>query len=84
MTDSEDFAGTYLAQGNSGDWLDQLSVHHPTHGHMLQVGQGIHPLYIQEEKLPIANLVKPFVISIIKSNLILLDRVTREEVSLPQ
>jgi len=73
MTDCEGFTGTYLAQENSEDWLDQLPVHYPTHGHILQVDQGIHPLYVQEEESPVANLTKLFVILIIKSSLILLD-----------
>ena len=83
MTDYEVFMGIYLAQGNFGDWLDQLSVHHPTQGHMLQVGQGIHPHHVREEESHVTNLAKPFVIPIIKSSLILLDRVTKEEVRLP-
>ena len=83
MTDGEGFTGTYLVQGNSRDWLDQLPVHCLTYGHMLQVGQRIHPLYVQEEKPPVANLAKPFVIPIIKSSFILLDQVTKEEVGLP-
>jgi len=64
MTDGEGFTGTYLAQENSRDWLDQLPVHRPTRGHMLQVGQGIHPLHVREEDPPIVNLAKPFVIPI--------------------
>jgi len=66
MTDGEGFMGTYFPQGNSGDWLDQLPVHFPTHGYILQVGQGIHSLHVREEEPPIANLEKPFVIPIIK------------------
>jgi len=84
MTDGEGFKGTYLDQGNSSDWPNQLLVHCPTHRHMLQVGQGIHLLHVREEKPPIANLTKPFVIRFIKSSLILLDRVTEEVVRLPQ
>ena len=83
MTDCEGFTGTYLAQGNFRDWLDRLSVHCPTHGHMLQAGQGIHLLHVREEESYVANLTKPFVIPFIKSSLILLDRVTKEKVGLP-
>jgi len=83
MIDGEGFTGTYLAQGNSGDWLDQLLVHCLTHRLMLQVGQGIHPLHVQEEEPLVANLAKPFVIPIIQSNFILLDWVTKKEVRLP-
>ena len=84
MTDGEGFTGTYLAQDNSRDWLDQLLIHRSTHGHMLQVGQERYPLHVREEKPPIANLAKLIVILIIKSSLILLNRVTEEEVGLPQ
>jgi len=83
MIDCEGFMGTYLAEGNSRDWLDQLSVHCLTHENMLLVGQEIHPIHVREEKSLVANLAKPFVILVIKNNLILLDRVTKEEVGLP-
>ena len=50
---------------------------------MLQVGQGIHPLHVREKESLIVNLTKPFVISVIKSSLILLDQLTKEEDELP-
>jgi len=83
MTNDEGFTGTYLAQGNSEDWLDQLPVHCLIHGHMLHVGQGDTSAHIWEEEPPAATLAKPFVIPIIKSSFILLDRVTKEEVGHP-
>ena len=79
MTDGEGFTGNYVAQGNSRDWPDQLLVHCPTHGYML----GRHLLHIKEGKPLVANLAKPFVIPIIKSSLIHLDRVTKEDIGLP-
>jgi len=84
MTNDEGFTSTYLAQSDSREWPDQLPIHGPTYGHMLQIDQRIHLLHIQAEEPPIANLAKPFVMPVIKGNLILLNRVIKEEVGLSQ
>ena len=78
MTDGEGFTITYLAHDNFGDWPNQLRVHCSTHGHMLQVGQclGGKTSYCQSDEA-IYNRHH-------KSSLILLDRVTKEDVGLPQ
>ena len=70
IPDGVGFMGTYLAQGDFREWPDQISVHCPTHEHMLQIGQRIHTLHIREEEASITDLAEPFIVPVIKGSLI--------------